>query len=198
MKPSNKRYIKDILASIFEESLRSAKKKSLREGEDLFSDEEKDKSSEDEEKKKAEPKPEKPESKPELSDEDKKKLETGDITADDVIEKLNTIRSGKSFKDQEIMSKMNEYVDGLEKAEKTALLTFLKALSQIVTGEVPAEQAITPSTDPVDVKMEKEPAVKRRTIKPTVIKMKPAESDKAKKTPAEDSKGPVPIVAKQK
>lgn len=197
MKPSNKRYIRDILDEVFKQSLQNAKKKSLLEGEDLFSDKKEDKSSEDEEKEKVEPNKE-PEKKSELSDDDSKKLESGNITADDVVEKLNTIRSGKSFKDEEIMTKMNEYVEGLKKPEKTALLSFLKALSQIVTGEVPTKEVIKPSEKPVDVKMEKEPAVKRRTIKPTVIKMQPSEADKEKKTPAEDSKGPVPIVAKKK
>jgi len=199
-----KRYIKDIISDIFEQSLRAANKKAISEGEDLFSDSgedvKKEKSTEDEEKEKVEPSDKKAENKEKanLSGEDKQKLESGNVTADDVIEKLNTIRSGKSFKDEEIMSKMSEYVDGLNKPEKTALLSFLKALSQIVTGEVAVADVVKPSEDPVEIKIEKEPDVKRRTIKPTVIKMQPKEEDKSKKTPAEDSKGPVPITAKQK
>lgn len=198
-----KLYIKDIISNIFEESLRAAKKKSLAEGEDNFSDDKpgdkKEKSFEDEEKEKIEPGDKKSDDKAtSMSAEDKKKLESGDIAAADVVEKLNTIRSGKSFKDEEIMKKMTEYVDKLQKAEKTALLTFLKALSQIVTGEVSIEDVVKTSDTPGDVKMVKDSEVKKRTIKPTVIKMQPKEEDKSKKTPAEDTKGPVPITAKQK
>ena len=60
---------------------------------------------------------------------EKSKLKTGDITADDVVDRLNIIRSGKSFKDEEIAGKLKEYIDSLTKAERTALLAFLKGIS---------------------------------------------------------------------
>jgi hypothetical protein len=200
-----KRSIADIIGDIVNESLKTAKKNSkssrLSEGGDLFDDkstEDKSSSSDpaSEEEKKLTGTSDKS---AKINDEEEaEKLKSGDITSDDVIEKLNSIRAGKSFKEEEIKNKMEEYVKGLDKAEKSALLTFLKALSQIVTGEIKAANVIKPSDNPAEVKMEKEPAVKRRTIKPVVIKMNPVKDDGEKKTPAEDTKGPVPITAKKK
>jgi len=189
MQPSNtKRSLTEILDNIINQSLRSAKKKSK----NLFEADEADPFDDDA----AEGKQDKDTS---IVDDKKEeeKLKRGDITVDDVIEKLNAIRSGKSYKDEEILTKLSEYIDELKDAEKTALLAFLKALAQIVTGEIATKDVLKPSEKPVDVKMEKEPAVKKRTIKPMVIK-KPEMEDEKEKTPAEDTKGPVPIVAKKK
>lgn len=187
------RYIADIIGDIVKESLNAAKKrnkKTISEGEDLFGSEEK---SEPAEKEKSDASKE-----TDSSTEEEEKLKLGDVSVDDVIEKLNTIRSGKSFKDEEIMKKLDQYVTELKKPEKTALLAFLKALSQIVTGEVETKDVVKPSSKDVDVKMEKEPAVKKATIKPIVIKKPAMEDEASKKTPAEDTKGPVPITAKKK
>lgn len=199
MHASNKRInIADVLSNIFKESIDSARKKSRRiveadesdpfdtKDEEISDEPEKDDSEKDAAKDKV------------VDKEEAEKLKKGDITVDDVVEKLNAIRSGKSYKDEEILGKLTEYVDGLEDAEKTALLAFLKALSQIVTGEVASKDVVKPSDKPVDVKMEKEPSEKKVTIKPTVIKKQSPEEDKEEKTPAEDTKGPVPIVAKKK
>lgn len=138
--------------------------------------------------------------KPETSktiDAEKEKLKKGKITADDVIEKLNTIRGGKSFKDEAIAAKMNEYVESLSKAEKTALLAFLKGLAQIVTGEVPASKATDPSDAPAGVEMKKTTDVKQtKSIKPNVIKSPPKEKSE-KKPSSEDTSGPVPITPKK-
>jgi len=179
-----KRYLTDIVNDIFKESLSVSKKKVL-EADDASAasggDSNADKTFDDKiiDKKEAE------------------KLKKGDITVDDVVEKLNAIRAGKSYKDEEILSKLTNYVDSLDKPEKVALLAFLKALTQIVTGEVPSKDVIKPSQNPIDVKMEKEPSGQKKTIKPTVIK-KQSPEEIEKKTPAEDTKGPVPIVAKKK
>lgn len=130
-------------------------------------------------------------------EDDKEELESGDIDASDVIEKLNSIRSGHSFRDSKVKDNMQRYVDSLSAAEKTALLAFLKGISQIVTGEIPAPEATTSSGDPADVKMKKgpeEPKVKH--LEPNVIK---ASSPKKNKGPGEeDSSGPVPITPKRK
>ena len=58
------------------------------------------------------------------------------VEVDDVIEKLNSIRSGKSFKDEKILASLTKYFDELEDSEKFALAAFLKGISQIVTGEI--------------------------------------------------------------
>lgn len=131
-------------------------------------------------------------------DSEKEKLKKGEITTKDIVDKLNTIRAGKSFKDSAIEGKMDEYVNSLSHAEKTALLAFLKGLSQIVTGEVSADQATDPSDTPASVEMKKsDSGGEKRTIKPNVIKA--PEREKVEKTPsAEDTSGPVPISPKKK
>jgi len=131
-------------------------------------------------------------------DSEKEKLKKGDIKSKDIVDKLNTIRSGKSFKDSAISSKLDEYVESLSKAEKVALLAFLKGLAQIVTGEVEAEIATDPADPDPDVKMKKGSGDKQvKTIKPNVIKA--PEKEKIEKKPSsEDTSGPVPITPKKK
>lgn len=130
-------------------------------------------------------------------DAEKEKLKKGEVEPKDIIEKLNAIRAGKSFKDETIASKMNEYVESLSKAEKVALLAFLKGLSQIVTGEVDAETATDPADPDPDVKMKKGAGEKEtKTIKPNVIKA-PEKEKTEKKPSSEDTSGPVPITPKK-
>ena len=128
-------------------------------------------------------------------DDDKENLKSGEIEAADVIEKLNSIRSGHSFRDQEVKSNMEQYVDSLSTAEKTALLAFLKGISQIVTGEIPAPQAEDPGDDPSSVEMKKGPeGAKTKHIQPNVIKGK---QPVKKKQSSEDTSAPVPITPKK-
>lgn len=131
-------------------------------------------------------------------DSEKEKLKKADITTKDIVDKLNTIRAGKSFKDSAISGKMDEYVNSLSSAERTALFAFLKGLSQIVTGEVDPDQAADPSDKPASVEMKKsEVGGEKRSIKPTVIKA--PEKEKIEKKPSsEDTSGPVPITPKKK
>ena len=136
----------------------------------------------------------------EQDEDEKETLKSGDINADEVIEKLNTIRAGKSFKDQNIKTAMESYVSDLDDAEKTALFAFLKGIAQIVGGEVEGKEALEPSDKPANVKMEKKPSSQKVTIKPNVIKKPSAgekPKEKASKSP-EDTTPPAPIVAKKK
>jgi hypothetical protein len=125
---------------------------------------------------------------------EKSKLKTGDITADDVVNRLNIIRSGKSFKDEEIAGKLKEYIDSLTKAERTALLAFLKGISQVVTGDMAGKDALDPSDSPSNVEMKKGEDVKKITIKPTIVK-NPEKGEK--RSSGEDTSGPVPITPKK-
>jgi hypothetical protein len=129
------------------------------------------------------------------SDEEKDKLQKGDVAPEDIIEKLNSIRSGKSFKDQQIFSALTKYVADMSKAEKTALFAFLKGISQIVTGEFEAEAAVDPSDKAPGIEMKKTTSGQKVVIKPKVVK---ASEQGKEKLPAEDTKGPVPISPKSK
>lgn len=129
-------------------------------------------------------------------DDETDKLKSGDVDAADIVEKLNAIRSGKSFKDSAIKSSMEQYIESLSAAERVALLAFLKGISSIATGEVPAQSAEDPSKHPADIKMQKGPEVHKKSIQPNVIK---ASSPKQKQSPgAENTSAPVPITPKKR
>lgn len=140
--------------------------------------------------------------KPETSktgDAEKEKLKKGEVKTKDVVDKLNAIRSGKSFKDDAIAGKLDEYVSSLSKPEKTALLAFLKGLAQIVTGEVEASAATNPADPEPDVEMKKSDKGEKKTksVKPNVVKA-PEKEKTEKKPSSEDTSGPVPITPKKK
>jgi ribosomal protein L12E/L44/L45/RPP1/RPP2 len=128
------------------------------------------------------------------AEDEKSEMESGDIDHIDVIEKLNTIRSGHSFRDEKVASAMEQYINSLSSAEKTALLAFLKGIAQIVTGEVAAQDAADPGDKPSDVKMEKGPKTKH--IKPNVIVSQTPKVNKD--SGAENTSGPTPITPKKK
>lgn len=124
------------------------------------------------------------------------KLKKGNVTVDDIVEKLNSIRSGKSFKDDEILAALSKYFDELDAEEKIALLAFLKGISQIVTGEVSAPSAINPGDKHVGIEMKKTTGPQKVSVKPNVIKA--PDIEKSKKPSSEDASGPVPITPKKK
>jgi hypothetical protein len=130
-------------------------------------------------------------------DEEKEALKTGDVSVEEVIDKLNTIRAGKSFKSEEIKASMESYLNDLNSAEKTALFAFLKGIAQVVGGDVEGSKAIEPEDSPANVKMEKKPTSQKVTIKPVVIK-KPEAQPGSNKTGKEDTTPPAPIVPKKK
>jgi hypothetical protein len=129
--------------------------------------------------------------------EEKEKLEKGDITHKDIIEKLNSIRAGKSFKDKEISAALQGYVEDMTTPEKTALFAFLKGISQIVTGEIEGTEAVDPGDKVPSIEMTKDSPAKKVTVKPLVIKQTQKEKKPAG-PPAEDTSGPVPIKPKSK
>lgn len=122
------------------------------------------------------------------------KMKAGEVTTDDVVTKLNAIRAGKSFKDSAISGNLDEYVGSLTKAEKVALLAFLKGISQVVTGEIPPKDAVEPNDPAPDVTMKKGAGRDVVTVKPSIVK-KPEGG--AKRKSGEDTSGPVPIKPKK-
>lgn len=117
------------------------------------------------------------------------------VEVDDVIEKLNSIRSGKSFKDEKILASLTKYFDELEDSEKFALVAFLKGISQIVTGEIEGQQALDPGDKPFDIQMKKSGGGGKVVLKPKVIKSS-GDAEKSV-TSKEDTSGPVPIKPKK-
>lgn len=134
------------------------------------------------------------------SETDDKKLKAGNVSTDDIIEKLNSIRSGKSFKDSQIKTQMDTYVNSLSVSEKTALFAFLKGISQLVTGEVEGDHASDPSENPSNVKMKKknvddasnsngnDSKTQHVKIKPNVVTL-----DSIEDKPKEDTEAPIKV-----
>lgn len=128
-------------------------------------------------------------------DKEIEKLKKGNIAVDDVVEKLNSIRSGKSFKDDAIYSSLEKYFNDLKDNEKIALLAFLKGIAQIVTGEIQGPKAIDPGDNPAGIEMKKTSGHQKVSIKPNVIKA--PDIKKSEKPSKEDTSGPVPIKPKK-
>ena len=90
-----------------------------------------------------------------------------DVKLDNVVDELNTIRSGKSFKDSMVQQRFEQYFKSLKPAERKAMFSFLKGIAGIVTGEVQASQAQTPQMS--DLTIHKGKDEKTKHIKPNVI-----------------------------
>jgi hypothetical protein len=146
----------------------------------------------------------------EAPDDTDQKLKSGEVSVKDIVEKLNSIRSGKSFKDSAVSKAIDDYVAKLKKPERVALMSFLQGISQIVTGEVPGQAAVAPDAQPADVNMKKGNEPKTVQKKPNIIKG-PGETSKAapkppgqtsmkpgQEEPEEDTTPPAPIVPKKR
>jgi hypothetical protein len=79
--------------------------------------------------------------------------ETGDVGAsfDSVVQAVNNLRAGKSLRDSDIKQQAQDYYDKLSEAERTTLLVFLKAMSDIIAGQVDGKDAQDPSKPPVSL-----------------------------------------------
>jgi hypothetical protein len=118
-----------------------------------------------------------------------------EVSLDAVVDRLNSIRSGKSFKDSLIQQRFEEYFKSLSEAERAAMFSFLKGIAQIVTGDLDAKQADEPSKD--NVTMHKGPDMQRKKVDPNVIKKpSPPENDKPKVDKGsgdEDTRAPIQV-----
>lgn len=115
------------------------------------------------------------------------------IKLDDIVDKLNTIRSGKSFKDSAVQSHFEEYFKSLKEPERVAMLAFLKGIAQIVTGDVAAPQAADPAK--ADVTMHQGPHTKEKHVKPEIIKkpIPPGDDIPKPEKGAEDTSSPIQV-----
>jgi hypothetical protein len=127
-------------------------------------------------------------------DDETEKLQKSEVKVKDIVEKMNAIRSGKSFKDSAVSKAMDEWIGSLSKTERVALFAFLRGIAQIVTGEIPGKQAEDPGKHPSDVKMDKTNEPHTVHKKPNVIAgpSRDAEPVKNGKAPEEDTRAPTP------
>ena len=124
-------------------------------------------------------------------------LQKGQVTLEMVVEKLNSIRSGRSFKDENIAMQMQKYFNDLNDNEKLALYAFAKGIAQIVTGEIAGQQAADPGQTNPKIEMTDQGTMQQvRHVKPNVIRRTPAAPTAG--TGTENTAAPTPIVAKQR
>jgi hypothetical protein len=129
---------------------------------------------------------------------EKEKMKIGSVKTDDIIEKLNYIRAGRSFHDDTIHANMDVYIKSLSKEERIALYAFLKGISQIVSGEVEPDKAIDPDSKPANIEMKKSNEKESKTLKPNIIKKAGSDEKETDKAKEEDDSSPTPIKPKAK
>lgn len=111
----------------------------------------------------------------------------------DVVEKLNTVRSGRSLKDEDVLKRFTDYFESLTDAEKTAMFVYLKGIGQILTGDLPAQQAADPGDDPANIKTTKKDVSNTKSLKPNVVSEPDSPLVKKTASKEEDTAPPVPI-----
>lgn len=80
---------------------------------------------------------------------------TRKLTVEDIVQRINSIRAGRSLFNKDIRLQLELYFDDLSEDEKLSLYAFLTGLNQIVTGEVSGKAATEPEDVSVSVKKQK-------------------------------------------
>ena len=103
-----------------------------------------------------------------------------EVTAEAIADKINTIRSGKSLKEDETMSALKSYFEKLNGPERIALYAFLSGLEKVLGDG--SKDVKTPHAAPFNIDMEQE--------KPKEQERKPAGS----KEPSKGEEDETPII----
>ena len=119
-----------------------------------------------------------------------KRPETGsEVKLTHILYDINQIRSGRSLKDPDVKSNLEDYFGRLDNAERIALSEFLHGLTDVIVMGVPAEDAEDPG-DEVDIK-ETDPETS-----PDAEEAKDEEKEEEEKEaekPAEDLTPPIKV-----
>lgn len=121
----------------------------------------------------------------------KEKIKSNSISPLDIIEKLNMLRAGRSFRDLSIKQNLEKYVNSLNNEEKRNLLAFLTGLTEIASGIMTADQATIPDTN------SKEDESKNTNKEKQFVKIQPTIVQN-KKEPVQGNKGPVNLPVRPK
>ena len=103
-----------------------------------------------------------------------------DIDEEAIADKINSIRSGKSLKEEETMSALSAYFKKLNGPERIALFAFLAGLEKVL-GDLSTDVK-TPHSKPFNIDMEQEES-KEKEAKP-----------KGTKDPSSNAAGETPII----
>lgn len=117
---------------------KKSKKDEVEEGEEIAGEEEKDSGSDDT------PSPATPTVE-----------EVTEATIDDIVDKLNMLRSGKSTKDENVRDQLASYWDGLQPGEQQSLFAYLTGLTQIMTAGAVGADATDPSSVGIKISAKK-------------------------------------------
>lgn len=88
-----------------------------------------------------------------LTEEEKKEAQTGkkkkiqldrNVTVEEIVEKINSIRAGRSLSNKNIRLQLEIYFDELDPEDRLSLYAFLSGIAQIITGEISGNVAIDP------------------------------------------------------
>jgi hypothetical protein len=115
--------------------------------------------------------------------------ETGsDVKLRNILYDINQIRSGRSLKDPDVKSNLEDYFNKLSNPERMALSEFLEGLTDVIVMGIPAEQA----EDPSDEIVMKEPDAPSDT-KEVEVEAEEEVEEKAVEKPAEDLTPPIQV-----
>lgn len=114
---------------------------------------------------------------------------------DSVVSAINNLRSGKSLRDSSIKSQAQVYYDKLSDDERTTLLVFLKALSDIIAGQVTGQEAKDPSDPPTSLNITSDKEKDEPEEEPEESEEAPAEEPEPNaETPAEEGEDTTPPI----
>lgn len=112
------------------------------------------------------------------------------VSFDSVLKDINTLRAGRSTKDQEIKEELLEYYDRLDEDERQILHLFLRELSRILQGALTGEDAIDPSDAPYNFDI-------ARNVSSDDEEKIEDKSDDKKSSSSEDSSPPIKVNERQ-
>lgn len=122
--------------------------------------------------------------------------ETGEIGAsfDSVVKAVNNLRAGKSLRDSSIKQQAQVYYDKLTEDERTTMLVFLNALSDIIAGQVDGKDAQDPSDPPssINISSDKETAAEE-TPEEEVSAEAPPDDATSEEPSEEDTTPPIKV-----
>lgn len=110
----------------------------------------------------------------------------GTLTVDKVIDRLNTIRSGKSLKDEIVSTEMEKYFNDLSTTEREALNTFLLGITFIVNppndagmAPDPGDKNIHMTIDKPDKRPQGQETTSQKKAAPSVSPRRPSPAPRA-------------------
>ncbi len=113
---------------------------------------------------------------------------------DSVVQAVNNLRAGKSLRDSSIKQQAQVYYDKLTEDERTTLLVFLDALSNIIAGQVDGKDAQDPSDPPSSIKITSgEESEEVTQVADTPNEDTPEEDTPEEDTPEEDNTPPIKV-----